>query len=112
MIPEEWHELYINGDINNGEGGIFFYYNNGYKIYINESVTMTHQGVSDLVNNTQYLTNDKTESTSAISSISYDLENMIYNHSSRKNLKRYIDKRKRLKSFPKNLTTIRTKKRG
>jgi len=110
MIPEEWHELYINGDINNGEGGIFFYYNNGYKIYINESVTMTHQGVSDLVNNTQYLTNDKTESTSAISSISYDLENMIYNHSSRKNLKRYIDKRKRLKSFPKNLTTIRTKK--
>ncbi|WBF53415.1 immunity protein YezG family protein [Macrococcoides canis] len=27
MIPEEWNELYINGDINNGEGGIFFYYN-------------------------------------------------------------------------------------
>ncbi|MGK0577992.1 immunity protein YezG family protein [Macrococcus capreoli] len=27
MIPEEWYELYINGDINNGAGGIFFYYN-------------------------------------------------------------------------------------
>ncbi|UTG99562.1 immunity protein YezG family protein [Macrococcoides canis] len=27
MIPEEWHELYINGDINDGAGGVFFYYN-------------------------------------------------------------------------------------
>ncbi|UBH08087.1 immunity protein YezG family protein [Macrococcus armenti] len=27
MIPEEWHELYINGDINDGAGGGFFYYN-------------------------------------------------------------------------------------
>lgn len=36
----------------------------------------------------------------------FDLENKIYNHSSRKNIKRYIDKRKRLKSFPKNLTFI------
>ncbi|QIH76466.1 DUF600 family protein [Macrococcoides canis] len=26
MIPEEWDELYINGDINGDEGGIFFYY--------------------------------------------------------------------------------------
>ncbi|UBH14799.1 immunity protein YezG family protein [Macrococcus armenti] len=26
MIPEEWHELYINGDINDGAGGVFFYY--------------------------------------------------------------------------------------
>ncbi|UBH14806.1 immunity protein YezG family protein [Macrococcus armenti] len=27
MIPEEWHELYINGDINGREGGIYFFYN-------------------------------------------------------------------------------------
>ncbi|QIH76480.1 DUF600 family protein [Macrococcoides canis] len=27
MIPEEWHELFINGSINKGEGTIFFFYN-------------------------------------------------------------------------------------
>ncbi|MGV2876363.1 DUF600 family protein [Macrococcus capreoli] len=27
MIPEEWCELYINGDINGREGGIYFFYN-------------------------------------------------------------------------------------
>ncbi|QIH76477.1 DUF600 family protein [Macrococcoides canis] len=27
MIPEEWHELYINGDITDGSGGVFFFYN-------------------------------------------------------------------------------------
>ncbi|UBH14805.1 immunity protein YezG family protein [Macrococcus armenti] len=27
MIPEGWHELYINGDINGREGGIYFFYN-------------------------------------------------------------------------------------
>ncbi|UBH14803.1 immunity protein YezG family protein [Macrococcus armenti] len=26
MIPEEWDEFYVNGDINGREGGIFFYY--------------------------------------------------------------------------------------
>ncbi|MGK0578006.1 immunity protein YezG family protein, partial [Macrococcus capreoli] len=26
MIPEEWDEFYVNGDINGEEGGIFFYY--------------------------------------------------------------------------------------
>ncbi|WP_164993378.1 immunity protein YezG family protein [Macrococcus sp. DPC7161] len=26
MIPEEWDEFYVNGDINGKEGGIFFYY--------------------------------------------------------------------------------------
>ncbi|MGV2927066.1 DUF600 family protein [Macrococcus capreoli] len=26
MIPEEWDEFYVNGDINGKEGGIFFFY--------------------------------------------------------------------------------------
>ncbi|MGK0555432.1 immunity protein YezG family protein [Macrococcus capreoli] len=26
MIPEEWDEFYVNGDINGEEGGIFFFY--------------------------------------------------------------------------------------
>ncbi|WBF53414.1 immunity protein YezG family protein [Macrococcoides canis] len=27
MIPEEWYQLYINGDIDDREGGIYFFYN-------------------------------------------------------------------------------------
>ncbi|UBH10316.1 immunity protein YezG family protein [Macrococcus armenti] len=46
MIPEEWHELYVNGDINGKEGGISFYFRNKKEWIFSHDMYEIYEGYS------------------------------------------------------------------
>ncbi|QTQ07569.1 DUF600 family protein [Macrococcoides canis] len=59
MIPEEWHELYINGDINDGAGGVFFYYNTAQdkeKWQYSEVIPFEFDGINEVEYDKEWLT--------------------------------------------------------
>ncbi|QIH76459.1 DUF600 family protein [Macrococcoides canis] len=59
MIPEEWHELYINGDINDGAGGVFFYYNTAQdkeKWQYSEVIPFEFDGINEAEYDKEWLT--------------------------------------------------------